>query len=110
SLTVSGANTIVSLFNAASAITTVGAADFSSGTGAVNTGAAGGKLAIKNRLKLAGGYTITGDMTAQGANLVDNAVPRTLSAVSGALELAKVKASTIALPDKGKMFLNGTSQ
>lgn len=88
-LRVSGAGSTVNLFNDPAAITTIGNADFSAGIGTVNTGALGGKLAIANQLKLAANYTVTGNMTAQGANLVDNAVPRTLAAVTGTLDVTR---------------------
>jgi fibronectin-binding autotransporter adhesin len=107
-LTVSGTS-VVNLFDNASAVTTVGTADFSAGTGTVNTGALGGKLAIKSQLKFPGGYTVNGDMIAQGANLVDNSAPRTLTAVSGTLEIIGAT-PPIGVVDTGTLFTNSTSQ
>jgi fibronectin-binding autotransporter adhesin len=106
-LTVTGATSTVNLFNNASAVTTVGTANFTAGTGTVNTGALGGKLSIKNQMQLAGGVTASGDFTAQGANLVDNAVSRTLSPVTGALTLAS--AAPINLPATHVNLANNTS-
>jgi fibronectin-binding autotransporter adhesin len=107
-LTVSGATTVVNLFNNASAVTTVGKADFSAGTGTFNTGALGGKLAVKTQLKTGNSYVVNGDMTVAGANIIDNAAPRTLTAVSGPLDISHVIA--ISSADKGSLFLNGATQ
>src|SRR5262249_50756281 len=60
--------------------------------------------------KLGNGNTVTGNLTAQGANLADGSVPRTISAVSGTLDVAHVDATTIGVPNNGQMFLNGTTQ
>jgi fibronectin-binding autotransporter adhesin len=106
-LTVSGAAN-VNLFNDAAAVTTVSKADLAYTTGTFNTGA--GKLAVGSQLNLPNGYTVKGDIAAQGANLADNSLGRTLSAVSGMLELAHVDTSVISSPDKGTLFGPGASQ
>ena len=71
----------------------------------MNTGVLGGKLAIKTSLQIGGGYKVTGDMTAQGANLADNAAQRTLSAVTGTLDVFGVP-SPVAVVDNGTLFVN----
>ncbi len=86
-LRVSGASSVVNLFNNAAAETKVGTANFFSGQGTVNTGA--GKLHVANVMTLAGGYSITGDFTAVGANLINNSVQRTLTEVTGAMNITR---------------------
>ena len=63
-LTVTGATSAVKLFDSATAVTTVGTADFSAGTGTVDSGGLGGKLAVGTQIKLGNGNTVTGNLTA----------------------------------------------
>jgi autotransporter-associated beta strand protein len=110
-LSVSGATTAVNLFDNASAVTTVGTADLRAGTGTVNTGALGGKLAVKTQINFSGGYSASGNLAAQGANLVDNAAPRTISAVTGTVTLSNAPPAQISktttsggATDNGQVF------
>jgi autotransporter-associated beta strand protein len=107
-LTVSGATTVVNLFDNASNVTTVGTADFSTAGSVVNTGA--GKLAVKTKATLADGYTVTGDMTLQGANVASNTAPRTLSATTGNLTASKVATSVISSTDNGTLYTNSSAR